>query len=187
LLICDIQDNFRNLILDFGGVVHGSVFMLKAFQTLGIPIIATEQKPFKPTVPELSLKENKIPCFEKTKFSMMIDPVRQSLQQHNAKSVFLVGLETHVCVLQTALELLRDGYRVYLVVDCVSSQHQTDRAMAIKRLYRAGAILTTAESAVYHLMRDASHPKFKDVLPHTKQYAAWKNEQKRSLGIKSNL
>jgi len=135
------------------------------------------------------LQTNKVPCYEKTKFSMLTDPVRQTLAQHNAKTVYLVGLETHVCVLQTTLELLQDGFRVYLVTDCVSSQHEIDRTTAIQRMHRAGAILITAESAVYNLMKDANHPKFKEILPFTKQYAAFKNERKRSAStsIKSNL
>jgi len=185
LLVCDIQDNFRNLIIDFGSVVHGSLFMIKACQTLGIPIIATEQKPFKPTVSELDLKSNNITCYQKSKFSMLVDSVRQTLQQLNSKTIYLVGLEAHVCVLQTTLDLLRDGYKVFLVADCISSQHMADRNVAFQRMKRAGAILTTAESAVYELMGDASHPKFKDVLQYTKQYTAFKNEKKQMF--KSNL
>ena len=76
----------------------------------------------------------------------------------------LFGIEAHVCVQQTTLDLLERGYNVHLVLDGVSSIREHDRNVAIKRLSEAGAVTTTSESLIFELMRDAKHPKFKEVL-----------------------
>ena len=81
------------------------------------------------------------------------------------KCAVIFGIETHVCVQQTSLELLEHGYDVHLVVDGVSSQRPHDREVAIQRIAQSGAFLTTSESILFELMNDAKHPKFKDLLP----------------------
>ena len=77
--------------------------------------------------------------------------------------MILCGIESHVCVQQTALDLLREEYDVFLVCDAVSSQRPYDRTVAINRLREAGAVLTTTESIIFDLMRDAKHPNFKAI------------------------
>jgi len=137
--------------------------MIGCATTMGMPIIVTEQQPFKPTVAELDLTG----CekHSKTKFSMFVPAVRERLMSmSHVKNIYLVGIEAHVCVLQTTLDLIREGYRVFLVVDAIGSQRSSDRQAALQRLEKAGAIITTSESCVYELMKDAKHPKFKQIL-----------------------
>ena len=101
--------------------------------------------------------------FEKTKFSMITPEVSAVLSEKSPSSAVIFGLETHVCVQQTALELLAQGIDVHVVVDAVSSQRVLDRKVALDQLKQAGAVLTTAESLVMTLLGDSKHPQFKAV------------------------
>jgi len=140
------------------------VLLNNVCKELSIPVIATEQNPSRlgATVPELVLDA---PAFAKTKFSMYTEEVSGALTALGSerKSVLLVGIEAHVCVLQTVLDLLENNYDVCVVCDAVSSQRPHDRAVALERIKAAGATLTTSESAVFDLLRDANHPKFKTI------------------------
>jgi nicotinamidase-related amidase len=108
------------------------------------------------------------PVFEKKQFSMVIPEVKAFLEGKNATSqkmdtVVLFGIETHVCIQQTALDLIKDNYKVVLPVDGVSSQRPGDREVALALLRSAGATLTTTESLLYSLIGTADHPSFKDL------------------------
>lgn len=98
---------------------------------------------------------------------MVTDEVYQAVHAAypERKSAIVFGIETHVCVQQTSLELIEHGYEVHLVVDGVSSQRPHDREVAIRRIAQSGAFLTTSESILFELMNDAKHPKFKELLP----------------------
>jgi hypothetical protein len=104
---------------------------------------------------------------EKMKFSMMTERVQADMARmaHPAsvESAVLFGIEAHVCIQQTALELLGAGKRVFLPIDGVSSQRRGDREVALRLLESAGATLTTSESLLFMLLGTAEHPKFKDV------------------------
>lgn len=84
---------------------------------------------------------------------------------------YVFGVEAHVCLLQTALDLLRRGYTVLVVEDAVRSQRPNDCEQALRRMRDAGCIVTTAESCLYELMGDAKHPSFKALLPFVKEHA----------------
>jgi len=168
--VCDIQETFRHLVVGMPELIATSVFLTKCARVLEIPVIASEQQPFKPTVAELDATGWSL--YKKTKFSMCIDAVKEKIKEmKHLQNIYLFGIETHVCVLQTALDLLREGYRVYLVSDAVSSQRIVDRQVALERLGRAGVIITTAESAIYELLKDAKHRQFKLILPLVKDLA----------------
>ena len=107
---------------------------------LDIPVIATEQYPkaFGKTRDELCKPKTMI--FEKTKFSMIIDDVDKKLNEMNdRKDIILTGIEGHICVLQTALDLLKKGYNVHLCVDAIDSQRSIDKDIAMQRLNASGA------------------------------------------------
>lgn len=134
-----------------------------------VPMIATEQYPEKlgQIVPEI--KDN-LPrlqvVYEKTMFSMMTEEVKKSLaMQPERHNIILYGIETHVCVQQTAMDALEMGYNVHVLVDGVSSQRALDRSVAIKKMSDLGVSLTTTESIIFEIMRDQQHPKFKSILP----------------------
>jgi nicotinamidase-related amidase len=182
LLVCDIQERFRPLICGFPAVADAARRMVKGAQALQIPVLATEQYPAKlgATVGEVGLPEG-APVVAKTRFSMMVPEVRQWLASAGAasgrpalgggangggdgiRSVMIVGIEAHVCVLQTALDLLAEGVEVHLITDGVSSQRAPDRAAGLARAAQSGAFLTTSESALFELCGDAAHPAFKAI------------------------
>jgi len=140
---------------------------LQAAALLNFPVVVTEQYPkaFGKTVKELASSAPPGTAFvTKTRFSMVVPEVEQRLRDMpHVKQVVLVGIEAHVCVLQTTLDLLQAGYEVHLLMDGLSSQHGHDRAVALKRMARAGAHLSTSEAALFQMLRDAQHPQLKAV------------------------
>jgi nicotinamidase-related amidase len=173
-LLCDVQERFRPLIRAYPSVIHASSTLCRASVALSAPLLATEQytKAFGRTVPELqpflATGAGTAPVFEKLKFSMLTEPVKTHLStlpssSSHPSSYVLFGIEAHVCVLQTALELLAGGKSVFIPVDAVSSQRWGDRAAALHTLSQAGAVLTTTESVLFAVLGGADHPSFKAV------------------------
>ena len=170
LLICDVQDRFRDIIWGFDSVVRTSKLMIDGASVMKVPVVATEQYPkaLGATVPELGGNLTRIP---KMLFSMHTTEVKAHLATLGPRDNFLIcGLETHVCVLQTCLDLIEAGKTVHVVVDGVSSSRQLDRSVALKRLEAAGAIMTTAESALFMLMGSANYANFKQISNLVKEY-----------------
>lgn len=165
LFLCDLQDKFRKNIEYFPEIVEISNRLLRAFKLLELPIVCTEQYPkgLGCTVPELEVVENEVPVFDKTKFSMYLPPIQEIIKNKEIKSVVICGIEAHVCIQQTALDLLESGLDVHLVVDACSSRSMIDRMYAFERLRDSGAFLTTSESVILCLAGGSSHPMFKQL------------------------
>ncbi|KAI0662925.1 Isochorismatase hydrolase [Cubamyces menziesii] len=164
--VCDIQTRFRPLIYGFDHVVATSRKMLKLAKVLEVPVLITEQNPraLGGTAPELDpapLGKLFLGNYTKSAFSMAIPPVTSVLRQHDFKSIVLFGIESHVCVLQTALDLLALGYDVHVLADGVSSCNRDEVGTALSRMRQAGAQITTSESAAFQLQVDANKPNFK--------------------------
>ncbi|KRY40888.1 Dual specificity mitogen-activated protein kinase kinase 3 [Trichinella spiralis] len=150
LLICDMQERFRNTIDFFPEIVQVAQRLLEGSKLLGVPVVATEQYPkgLGKTVAELDLVKYNVPVFEKTCFSMLqCDKVASHIQSQfsDRKTVILCGIEAHVCIYQTAIDLLEKNFNVHLVVDATSSRNRVDRFFAFRQLERLGALLTTNE------------------------------------------
>ncbi|VDP50638.1 unnamed protein product [Schistosoma margrebowiei] len=129
LLLCDIQEKFRPTISHFDAIVETSSRMLTAARMLGMRIIVTEMYPkgLGPTVKELGDLSG-IPIISKRSFSMLTDEVANVLELgKQINSVLLCGIETHVCVQSTALDLIERGIQVHCIVDAVSSRNMVDR------------------------------------------------------------
>ncbi|KAI9575017.1 Isochorismatase hydrolase [Boletus coccyginus] len=141
--------------------------MLKVAQVLGIPVIATEQNPkaLGPTAPEIDLQalaDLHVATIDKSLFSMMVPEVKALLQERpHVTSVVLFGIESHVCVLQTALDLIQSGYDVHVLADGVSSCNKEEVPIALAYIRQAGGHITTSESAAFLLQREAGTPRFK--------------------------
>lgn len=165
LFLCDLQEKFRSSIQYFPQIVEVSNRLLRAFKVLELPIVATEQYPkgLGNSVPELGVAENDVPVFDKTKFSMCLPPVQEIIKDKEIKSVILCGIEAHVCVQQTALDLIESGMDVHVVVDACSSRSMVDRMYAFERMKQSGAFLTTSESVILGLAGGSSHPSFKQL------------------------
>lgn len=172
-LICDVQERFRSLIDNMNTVVHKSELINKVCHTLNVPCIISEQNPraLGTTVPEIT-RYPETWIYEKSKFSMYTEELAARLTESSKSQVILVGIESHVCVLQTTLDLLANDIDVFLVCDAVSSQRPYDRAVALQTLKEAGAKLTTTESIIFALMKDAKHPKFREISGLVKEHNA---------------
>ena len=181
LLLCDVQERFRPLIYNMETVVRTAQYMTSVATALDMPCIATQQytKVFGNTLTDCFATPDiaaATPIFEKKKFSMLTDEVTAKLTEWNKSSYILVGIETHVCVQQTCLDLLEQGNDVHIIVDGVSSQQAIDRQVALQRMQAAGAYLTTAQSAAFMLMQTADHPNFKTVSKLTVEHMKLPNE-----------
>jgi nicotinamidase-related amidase len=164
LLVIDVQDKLLAKIPAADALVRDIAFLVDAARLLDLPVFATEQYPrgLGPTAAALAERLPQRP--DKVAFSCCAVPaVAQGLERGGRPKVVLAGIETHVCVLGTALDLLGAGYRVYLPVDAVASRYPVDHEYALRRVERAGAILATAETCVFEWVGGADHPQFKKV------------------------
>ena len=139
-------------------------FLVDGARLLDVPVTATEQYPkgLGPTVPVLA---QRLPDrLDKTTFSCCgIPSPAEGFREAGRTHIVLAGIETHVCVLNTALDLLAGGFTVFLAVDATASRYRFDRDTALRRLEQAGVVPTTCESVLFEWMRDAKHPQFKQV------------------------
>uniref|UniRef100_A0A0B6YC41 Isochorismatase-like domain-containing protein n=1 Tax=Arion vulgaris TaxID=1028688 RepID=A0A0B6YC41_9EUPU len=164
LFVCDVQDKFRQTVQYFPQIVNVIGRLLTSAQILEMPVIVTEQYPkgLGHTVSELNVSQYKV--FPKTSFSMLVPDVQKELENYkNIKSIVLCGIEAHACIQQTVYDLIEEDYNVHVVVDACSSRSLVDRMYAFQRMKDAGAQLTTSESIILGLLRDASHPKFRQI------------------------
>lgn len=162
---CDMQERFRPAIAHFEDITLVSKRLLEGAYALDIPVFVTEQYPkgLLHTVPELDITKAKA-VVEKTVFSMMVPELETQFKSvQNIQSVVLFGVEAHVCIQQTVLDLLARGLEVHVIADATSSRSDIDRNLAFKRLRSHGAIITTAEAVLLQLVKDKNHPKFKEI------------------------
>jgi nicotinamidase-related amidase len=164
LLVIDVQEKLAPRIHNVEEVVQNIAFLIDGAGLLGLPVLATEQYP-KGLGPTVDLLRERLPERpDKTAFSCCAIPaVVDALRRGARPKVVLAGIEAHVCVLQTALDLLALDFRVYVAVDAVSSRSAVDRDFAFRRLEQAGAVLTTAETCVFEWVGGSTHPRFKEV------------------------
>lgn len=165
LLVVDVQERLLAKIPQAAEVLRNSAFLIDVATLLQVPIVATEQYPkgLGPTHPEIA-RRLATPLPDKVGFSCCSIPqVRDRLSALERSEVVLVGIEAHVCILQTAQDLLAEGYEVHLVVDAVASRHEVDQTIALRRLERLGVILTTTETVTFEWLGSAAHPQFKAI------------------------
>ena len=163
LLLIDLQQKLVPVIADGETMVARSVRLAEAAQLLDVPVRATEQYPagLGPTVAPLAAYPRE--TLPKRTFSATGDPGFAGLLPAGTKEVVIAGCETHVCVLQTALELIDSGLRVAVAADAVGSRDPADHAAAIARARQHGAEIVTSEMVLFEWLRDSRHPKFRDV------------------------
>lgn len=167
LLVVDMQERLQPLIHDDARVRRNAAALAEGARLLHVPVMITEQYPkgLGHTVPELrAAVEHAGGVLEKTAFSCAGDPMIAARIQAAARpNVLLAGVEAHICVLQTALDLLEGGYTVHLVEDAVGSRAPENRETGIARARRHGAEPSNVEMALFELMGGKEHPQFKAV------------------------
>jgi nicotinamidase-related amidase len=164
LLVIDVQDKLLALFPDSAALVRDIAFLVDAARLLQIPVTATEQYPkgLGPSTAELAERVPERP--DKTAFSCCAIPaVVEGFRRAARPKVLLAGIEAHVCVLLTALDLIDLGFRVYIAADAVASRFPGDRDIALRRMEQAGAIVTTVEAAVFEWLASSQHPRFKAI------------------------
>lgn len=164
LLIIDVQERINAVMTDQSHMPRLEV-LIEAFRSLGVPVIGSEQYPkgLGGTVEPLAgLLGNTLAA--KHTFSCARDSgLREDIAATGRSQVIVTGIETHVCVLSTALDLLEAGYRVHVPHDAVNSRRAADKSWALQRMQQAGAQITTTESAVFELLERCDTPDFKTV------------------------
>ena len=164
LLVVDVQEKLMVKIPSAEAVVRDIAFLIDVAKLVGVEVVATEQYPrgLGPTVAALAARLPDRP--DKVGFSCCAVPgLAENLRKARRSRVLLAGIEAHVCVLHTALDLLAGDFRVYIAVDACASRYPADRDVAFRRLEKAGAILTTAETAAFEWLGGSTHPQFKAV------------------------
>jgi len=173
VLVVDVQEKLIRLIPNSQRLVNNIRFLLQVARLLQIPVQATEQYPkgLGPTVSELAeLLPTRI---EKLDFSCCALPqIVAGFRQQDCRQIVVLGIETHVCVLQTVLDLLTEGFQVHVPVDGVAARFPVDHETALRRLECLGAILTTVETIGFEWLRRAGSPEFKSFSQFVQQRAA---------------
>ncbi|MEM6855739.1 MAG: hydrolase [Planctomycetota bacterium] len=166
VLLVDLQEKLLPVMHEKTTVERRAGRLIQGANVLGVPVLLTEQYPkgLGRTVGSIARQLDAAVCTdEKTRFSACSESVIRLLEKFETKSVVVAGIETHVCVLQTCLDLLERGYTVALCVDAVSSRRPIDKKAAVDRMIQAGVLPTTVEAVLFELMGDANSPKFREL------------------------
>lgn len=168
LIIIDMQEKLANVMPDdvLNRLVERTGLLIQTANLLKVPVLRTEQYPkgLGATLPaiENNLQDNI--KMEKTCFSCCgASNFEQAMQQTTRRQVILTGMESHVCVLQTALVLQASGYQVFVVNDAVCSRHKANHKNALQRMAQSGVVITNSESVVFEWLRDSKHEQFKTI------------------------
>jgi hypothetical protein len=163
-LLVDMQERLVPAMADAAEVTAQCGILLRAAYELGVPILASEQYPkgLGTTIPALAAFATR--RLEKMEFSAYANSaIKDELTRAGQPQIILAGVEAHVCVLQTALELIDAKFQVFIVADAVSSRRPESREVALHRIARAGATLITVEMALFEWLRSASAPEFRGI------------------------
>jgi nicotinamidase-related amidase len=164
LLVVDVQEKLMDKIPGREKIVGHITRLVEGAKILGVPVQVTEQYPkgLGPTVPELTGRLP--PRLEKLSFSCAVLPeVVSFFQSRNIRNILLAGAEAHVCVMQTALDLVSGGFQIFVAADAVGSRHDLDRELGLRRLERSGVVLTTTETALFEWTEKAGTAEFKQI------------------------
>ena len=166
LVIIDIQDKLLRATYNPNTVLNSSVKITKASKILNIPVIITEQYPkgLSYTIDNIKNEFADVIPIEKTSFSAMNDEkFRNQIKSCGKKQILICGIETHICVLQTAADLISEGYEVYILKDACSSRNEFEHNTGIELLAQYGAKITCSEIAIFQWLESSKHPRFKEV------------------------
>lgn len=166
LLLIDVQEKLTPAVMNSEALIAQCGWLLKLARKLSVPVLVSEQYPkgLGATVSPLQEYYNAQECIDKVHFSCMSDAnYAQRLKQMNKKQLVLIGMEAHVCVLQTALEMKEHGFEVFVVVDAISSRGAQNIKYGLKRMQQAGIQLVTSEMVFFEWIRKAGTPEFKEL------------------------
>lgn len=165
-LAIDFQERLMPVMREKEKLINNSYKLIKGLEILDIPVVYTQQytKGLGMTISELIMEDHEFEYFEKIKYSCYADEsIRDYVDLINKRNIILCGVESHICVLQTALDLKEAGYNVILVTDCIDSRKEIDKEMAVKRAIQEDIYVTTYESVLFELLGGADDSKFKEI------------------------
>ena len=167
LLVIDVQEAFRNVVSEFGALATRAAIAIQGFTILERPVFVTEQYPkgLGRTANEIrDVLPDDFEYIEKTAFSSCgAQTLTDRFRSSGISQVVICGLETHVCVNQTAHDLLNLGFDVHLLIDCVASRFESDKRAGLAKMSASGVIPSSVEMSLFEMMRDATHEKFKAI------------------------
>lgn len=168
LLVIDIQRRLASAMPDkvLQSTIKHTGLLLKAAGLLDIPVVQTEQYPqgLGETLEDIRQHIKQDTILEKTCFSCCeAEGFEQALSKTGRKQVILAGMESHVCVLQTAMQLKAKAYEVFVVNDATCSRNKHNHKNALRRMSQAGIVISNTESVLFEWLRDAQHPQFKSI------------------------
>lgn len=168
VLVVDVQEKLLPVMDESDHVLQQIGKLVDGAAALQLPTLVTEQyrQGLGCTVQQLATKLTHAVCNEeKMSFSACIEPICHRLKETGTRSVLVCGIEAHVCVLQSCLDLIDAGFIVAVVVDAIGSRRAVDRESAVQRMVQAGVLPTTVEAALLELVHEAGSDRFKAVLP----------------------
>lgn len=173
LVVVDIQEKLLPPIFNKDALVKNSQLLIRLAKILDMPVMATTQysKGLGPTVPEIASLLTDVPAIDKLEFGCFgSEPFRSKLKSlpGDRNTVLLCGMESHICVMQTALGALNDGYLVHVASDAVGSRSEWNWTIGLDRMKAAGAVISSTEMMMYELLRCSGTPAFKQLLPYLK-------------------
>jgi nicotinamidase-related amidase len=166
LLVIDIQERLFPFIYENEKLVKNVPILIEGMKVLGVPVFVTEQyvKGLGTTVPSIAATLAELPRTEKMAFSCCDEPrFMEALALSGKEYIVITGIESHVCVLQTVIDLIHNGYHPVVVEDCISSRRLNDKIIAVERMRREGAIITTYESLLFELLRYSGTDPFRAI------------------------
>jgi len=167
LVLMDVQEKLAAVMAQREAVVARMGLLVELVKLFGLPVIVTEQYPqgLGRTLPELAHRLPSYKPIEKLHFNgCKVDAFVQTLRRASVKRIILAGMEAHVCVLQTSLDLVYRGYEVHVPADAVCSRNLQDWQVALRLMERGGVAITTVETVIFQLLGQAGTPEFKKML-----------------------
>ena len=164
LLVIDVQDRINAVMADQSHLPRIEV-LVEACRALEVPVLASEQYPqgLGPTVESLATILGDTPPGKLTFSCARDEGLRRAIEDSGRNQIIVTGIETHVCVLQTAIDLINNGFEVHVPHDAVNSRRPADKDWALHRMAAAGAVITATESALFELLERCDTTDFKDV------------------------
>jgi len=165
-LVIDIQERLYPHIHGHEAVARNTGILVAGLKVLGVPVLVTQQytRGLGPTIPGLLDLIKGFPLIEKTAFSCCDEPeFIRALAETHKQFILIAGIESHVCVLQTVIDMVERGYQPVLVEDCVSSRKANDKTISVRRMQMEGAIVTSYESILFELCRYSGTDEFKSI------------------------
>ncbi|AOY58428.1 MULTISPECIES: isochorismatase family protein [Desulfococcus] len=168
LLIIDFQQAMLNVISSWEKIAREVIRLIEIAQIVHVPVLLTEQyrKGLGGTIPEVIRKIKTPMVFQKEAFSACLEPdFLSTIHGFHRRKIVVVGMETHVCVLQTSLDLINAGFQVHLAADAVASRTTENRDIAVNILRQAGAVISSAETVIFQWAHRSNTDTFRRILP----------------------